>query len=239
VAYENTYLITGASSGIGIEVCRQLLLAQNRVIAVYRSSSQHLDNLRDLGDIDLIQHDFSSPGSTEAFINENAQLLSTVDGFIGLASTRRAINYGDISTQDFLDHFLVNTIPVALLIQHLSPLMEARKWGRIVIGSSIGVKFGGGEASYCYSISKLASELIPNKHKQWSKSNVLINSVRIGVTHTETMKSLNTRVLEARQNLIPMNRLAQPSEIAEAICWIAGPKNTFITGQTIPISGGE
>ena len=46
-------------------------------------------------------------------------------------------------------------------MQFLGAQMALKQWGRIVIGSSIGVKFGGGDDSYCYSLSKMASELIP------------------------------------------------------------------------------
>ena len=54
----------------------------------------------------------------------------------------------------------MNTIPSVLAVQELGEAMSEQGYGRIVIGSSIGVKFGGGIKSYCYSLTKFASELL-------------------------------------------------------------------------------
>ena len=83
--------------------------------------------------------------------------------------------------------------------------MKKQGYGRIVIGSSIGVKFGGGIKSYCYSLTKFASEILPQISKSWVASNVLSNIVRIGVTNTSSMQNEN---LVQRCNLIPIKRPA-------------------------------
>ena len=57
-----------------------------------------------------------------------------------------------------MEHYTVNTIPLVLTIQELGNTMSDNGYGRIVIGSSIGIKFGGSNNSYCYSIAKSASE---------------------------------------------------------------------------------
>ena len=109
----------------------------------------------------------------------------------------------------------------------------------MVIGSSIGVKFGGGDDSYCYSLSKIAGELIPKVAKNWSAFDVLVNVARIGVTDTEALRAIGDSGVMARSKLIPMKRLAQPEEMASTIYWFASEQNTYVTGQVIPISGGE
>ena len=87
-----------------------------------------------------------------------------------------------------MKHFEVNVVPTVFIVQKLGESMSQRGWGRIVIGSSIGVKFGGGTSSFCYSFTKHCSEFIPNIAKIWSKNNVLYNVLRIGVTNTSTMQ---------------------------------------------------
>ena len=118
--------------------------------------------------------------------------------------------------------------------------MLSKNWGRILNCSSIGVKFGGGMNSYNYSLSKHCLEFIPNSYKAWAKRNVFINNLRIGVTNTKIHKRMKKDLkMSARLKLIPMNRMAEPSEISKYINDLVTEKNSFMTGQTITVSGGE
>ena len=233
-----TVLITGANSEIGVEACHQYIDDGATVIALVHCD---YDNLKQFPEnsINIIKIDFSDSCNIENFIKNNNDLLNSVDIFISLASVRKPIEYSKINSADLLYHFSINTIPVILLTQFFGRSMSEKSWGRIVIGSSIGVKFGGGFNSYCYSITKYASELIPNVAKKWSKNNVLINIVRIGVTSTDKFMEIGDCAIEARKSLIPMNRIANSKEIASSIYWLGSKENTYITGQNIAVSGGE
>ena len=134
---------------------------------------------------------------------------------------------------------LLNTIPTILLIQYLGNSMSKKGWGRIVVGSSIGVKFGGGIDTYCYSVTKYATELIPSISKQWYENNVLVNVVRIGVTDTRKFREIGEDRIEKRVKLVPMQRLAKVEEIAKSIYHLGSAENTYITGQIVAVSGGE
>ena len=114
------------------------------------------------------------------------------------------------------------------------------KYGRIINCSSIGVKYGGGTNSFNYSFSKHSSEFIPNVYKFWAKKNVLINNLRIGLTNTKIhKKNYKKKVLSKRINLVPMQRMASTEEIADFIIKIIDEKNSYMTGQTLSVSGGE
>jgi len=235
---QKTVLVTGANSDIGVEVCRLFLKKGEKIIAMVHSSSEKLEGLLNES-IKVVRVDFSRADNVEMFIKNSRELLNSVDIFVSLASVRKSISYGSINSFDLLSHFTVNTIPTILLIQYLGASMSEKGWGRIVIGSSIGVKFGGGNDSYCYSMTKYAAELIPNMAKQWSKKNVLVNVVRIGVTDTSKFREIGKEKVEEREKLIPMQRLAQAEEIANSICWVGSKENTYISGQIVAVSGGE
>jgi len=235
-----TYLVTGANSDIGAEVCKLALQAGNRVVALFHSNRNRLDSL-DVSDGGLtpISIDFNDPNNVESFIEEYKSLLQEVDSFVGFAAIRHKVRYGEITAKDLTQHLTVNVVPHVLLMQFLGAQMALKQWGRIVIGSSIGVKFGGGDDSYCYSLSKMASELIPKAARKWSEKNVLTNIARIGVTDTAAFRTIGCDQVKVRSELIPMKRLARSDEIANTIYWLASEQNTYITGQIIPISGGE
>jgi NAD(P)-dependent dehydrogenase (short-subunit alcohol dehydrogenase family) len=116
--------------------------------------------------------------------------------------------------------------------------MLKNKWGRILNCSGIGVKFGGGKYNYNYSLSQHCKEFIPSVFKQWAASNVFINNIRIGVTDTKLHKKIKKNMNE-RVKLIPIKRMASPKEMASYITSISNEKNTYMTGQTISVSGGE
>ena len=69
--------------------------------------------------------------------------------------------------------------------------------------------------------------------------NILINNLRIGVTDTKIHNRISNKNLERRVKLIPIGRMANKKEIAKFIYQLASQQNTFITGETISIAGGE
>ena len=235
---QRTVLVTGANSDIGAELCHYFLDNGDNVIAMVNSSS---DNLKELSNrlSEIVKLDFSNSDNVENFINNRDELLSSIDIFISLASVRKSVNYGSISSSDLISQFTINTIPTILLIQYLGNSMSKKGWGRIVVGSSIGVKFGGGMDTYCYSVTKYATELIPSISKQWSENNVLLNVVRIGVTDTRKFREFGKDRIEKRVKLVPMQRLAKVEEIAKSIYYLGSAENTYITGQIVAVSGGE
>ena len=234
-------LVTGANSEIGFEACRQSLECGDSVIALYHHQCERLHSLVDsYGEqIQVLKVDFSAHASVESFIEEHADMLAKVDKFLHLAALRRDISYGEITSADLLEHFTVNVLPSVLLSQYLGASMARKGWGRIVIGSSIGVKFGGGDSTYCYSLSKLSNELIPKAAKEWSMQNVLMNVIRIGVTDTEGLRKIGAERVASRESLVPMKRLASAKEMASSLLWFSSEKNTYISGQVIAVSGGE
>ena len=86
-----------------------------------------------------------------------------------------------------------------------------------MLTSSIGTKFGGAENTFMYSITKFLNEFFPKKFKQVTKLNVLINTLKIGVTNTKLLKKDRSKNLKKRVNLIPLKRMASTNEVADKI----------------------
>ena len=140
--------------------------------------------------------------------------------------------------KSILKSLIANAILPVLIEKMAVKKMLLQKWGRILNCSSIGVKFGGGSNSYNYSLSKHCLEFIPNSYKNWAKRNVFINNIRIGVTNTKIHKRLKKNIRK-RIKLIPINRMAEPKEIAAYIVNLTTENNSYTTGQTLTVSGGE
>jgi len=231
-------LVTGASSDIGLETIKLLLKKNELVWGIYKSNFSKLESLKKkyTKNLFLSKYDFLELEELNSYINEIKKFRHSIKSFISLASLRNSVKYGEISISDLMKHYTVNTIPLVLTIQELGNTMSDNGYGRIVIGSSIGIKFGGSNNSYCYSLTKSATEILPNISKNWVASNVLSNVVRIGVTDTLSMRNED---LSLRSNLIPIKRPANPIEIANFLIWLGSDENTYISHQIISISGGE
>ena len=117
--------------------------------------------------------------------------------------------------------------------------MIKKKWGRITNTSSVGVKFGGGQNSYEYSLSKHFNEFIPSELRRISKNNVFYNIVRIGLTNTKIHKNIVNKNIRKRIALVPIKKMAHPMDIANYIYYISSNENKFITNEVLNIVGGE
>jgi NAD(P)-dependent dehydrogenase (short-subunit alcohol dehydrogenase family) len=231
--------VTGASSKIGLEVCSIFLKNNWSVLAQYQNNHKELFKLRDSfpGLIEFIKLDFSE---SENFLNEiNKLKIEGCDAFVGGAAIMEPALYEDLTPLNLQRHFNVNVIANILITQILIDPMLKKKWGRIIYLGSIGTKYGGGSNSFAYSLTKHALELFPSCAKKWAEKNVLLNTVQVGVTETDMHKKNLSKNLDERVSLIPMKRMAKPSEIASFIYFLSSDQNTYINLQKLAISGGE
>jgi len=235
-----TVLITGASSDIGLAVVRRYIEAGWRVLAHYRTMRPHLaEALARSSNLEGWQADFMDLDALEAELKARPEFFTRADALVNLAAALPTKRFEDVTAAEMLSILGVNLIPGLLLMRLLGPAMAERGFGRIVHASSIGVKFGGGNDSFCYALSKHAQEFIPSSARKWAAGNVLVNVLRIGVTDTRIHAVVAGKSLADRAKMIPMQRVARPEEIAEALFWLASDANGYTTGQVIAASGGE
>ena len=233
-------LITGASSDIGIAICRLYLTNKFRVTGLFNKGQPRLTNLsEEYPELTLHQLDFESPKNIENFIHKERKRLLENEVFIHAAALLEPTPFFNITAENLLHAFTINVIPSFLFTRTLVPAMLNRKWGRIVNLSSIGTKFGGGSKTFCYSLSKHALEYFPKDHKLWAANNVLINTLRVGVTDTRMHKVDQDKDMNQRISMIPMGRMASTDEVANVVYWLGSEQNSFTTGQVITAAGGE
>ncbi len=231
-------LITGASSDIGLALCREYLDAGWHVIGQYRTERSELDALGER-QFTKWRCEFSNIENLEGDLKDDVFDISKSAAFINLAADLSPIKFSQATSANILDALSVNLLPGLLIMQSLGPKMAVENFGRIVHGSSIGVKFGGGESSFTYSLSKHTQEFIPQECRKWAEQNVYVNIVRIGVTDTRLHSKIPHKDMAARAKLIPAGRLASPEEIAGTLFWLGSDNNSFTTNEVIAVSGGE
>ncbi len=183
----------------------------------------------DLGDLEEVAN----------HISEYSDQLSQCGALVCLASLASPVRLSKASPQELTTAISIGALSNYLFMGAMGRHMASQGWGRIVVGSSIGVKFGGSNESFAYALANHASEFIPREARDWARSGVLTNVIRIGVTDTPIHGSFPQKNMEERIGLIPAGRAAVPDEIADFIVWHASAANSYVSGQVLAISGGE
>ena len=234
---QSAVLILGASSDIGLEIVNYYVDEEWRVVAHGNSSVKCLNDISEL--VTSFKLDMTDPKAVEAFIRENNSLFKDVSVIINCIGYIESKDYFNVNYKHMSKVFNINLFSPILFNSFLIPKMISHNWGRIVNLGSIGVKFGGGTNSFCYSMTKHSLEFMPSDHKKWATCNVLYNTVRVGVTDTKIHYKDKKKNMTDRISMIPIGRMASTQEIAKFVYWLGSNENTYITGQVLSISGGE
>ena len=212
-------LITGTSRGIGRAIV-EILEKTNKynVLAPNRNELELTDS-----------------SSIDSFIKRN----SNIDIIINNAGINNIDNIQDVKDEDIKVMLLTNVVAPLKLIRGIVPHMIEKRYGRVINISSIwGITSK--EKRAIYSVTKFGINGITKAlAKELGKYNILVNSICPGYVNTEMTKKNVTEVdkKEILKN-IPMDRFAEPVEIAYLVNFLISDKNTYITGQCIVIDGG-
>lgn len=236
-------LVTGGASGIGAAIVRRFVSGGWNVLCHYHSNEEQAKKIRDESvahgvECDLIQADLSTDAGIRHLVNcaQNRAVDSLVNN-AGAYMVQK--HFSEIKLLELQQSFLLNLAAPFLLSSVLFPNMCTRNFGRIVNISSIAAKYGGSPYSMHYGCFKRGLEAMTRTlAREGASKGVLVNSVRPGVIDSDFHKKF-PKDMAARSALIPAKRMGSPAEVADLVYYLGSEKNTYITGQTVAVSGGE
>ena len=230
-------LVTGASRGIGRDIALALAAAGARVVVNYRMSANKADEVvREIGAAGgtalALQADVSDPAAASALVRESDAHFGTVDIVVNNAGMIEKKPLDEIGPADWERTIRVNLSSAFYVTQAALPGMRARRWGRIIMLSSVAAQNGGVVGPH-YAASK--SGVVGLAHSYASllaKDGITANTISPALVETDMVRS-NPAATPA---LIPVGRFGRTDEVAAVAVLLAS--NGYITGQTINVNGG-
>ncbi|MFY1664051.1 SDR family oxidoreductase [Pseudomonas sp. Pseu.R1] len=228
-----TFLITGASKGIGLALAQALSDAGHRVVGIAR----HVEKVDFPGT--LVSVDLEDRAATEQALATLAEQY-TFDGLVNNVGLVRPQMLDDVHLDDFDAVMRLNLHSAILATQAVLSGMRERQWGRIVNISSLTVLGVTHRTAYAAAKAALIS-FTRSWALELATTGVTVNAVAPGPTETELFRANNPPGSEGEARYLsslPVGRFGQPQEIAAAIAFLLSEGSGFITGQTLFVDGG-
>ncbi len=232
--------VTGAARGIGLSVS-QALAARGARVALIDVDAAAVNSAAGSvpGGLPLAV-DISRQANVAQAVHQTVAILGGLHILINNAGICPMTDLADIDEEEWDRVLAINLKGAFLCCQAALPhLRRAGRQGRIINLTSVAGQMGGVSVGAHYAASKgglialtksLAQKLAPD--------GVTVNCVAPGTTATDLTAGWSAADLERAQSKIPLGRLAEPEEVAEAVCYLASDRGGFITGATLDINGG-
>lgn len=235
-------LVTGGSGGIGSEICRELA-AEGWLVAVgYKSSKPTAERIvweitQSGYNAEIFQCDISSYESVRncvAQVNDRFGEINLLVNNAGIADIRL---FTDVSEKEMCDLMDVDLLGAMRMTKEVLPPMIKKHYGKIINissvwgeqGASCEVTYSAAKAGIIGFTKALAKELAP--------SNINVNCISCGLIDTKMNSELSKEDLNAVIDEIPSGRIGKPSDIANAVVFLADDKADYINGQTLRVDG--
>jgi 3-oxoacyl-[acyl-carrier protein] reductase len=229
-------LVTGGSRGIGAAIATALAEAGAAVAVNYRERADDAEavvaKIKATGARAFATAaDVSQAADVSRMVDQVASALGSIDILVNNAGMAIVRGIDQLTESDFDKTIAVNLKSAFLCTQAVLPAMRAKKWGRIVNISS-GAARGAGAIGVHYNASKAGMEGLTRGYAaRLVKEGITVNAVAPSLIETDMMRGRS----DLARN-IPLGRLGQPHEVAQAVLMVLG--NDYMTGQTIILNGG-
>ncbi|HEX5777172.1 MAG TPA: SDR family oxidoreductase [Caulobacteraceae bacterium] len=240
-------VITGSSRGIGKAIAERMAQHGAKVTISSRKAGPceevagAINAEHGEGTAIAVPANISSKEDLQRLVDETRAAFGKIDIVVCNAASNPYFGpMAGISDDQFRKILENNVIANNWLISMVTPEMEERKDGAIIIVSSIG-GLRGNVVIGAYNISKAADfQLARNLAHELGPHNIRVNCIAPGLIKTDFARALweNPEILKRSTESVPLRRIGEPDEIAGAAVFLASPAGTFMTGQAVVVDGG-
>jgi 3-oxoacyl-[acyl-carrier protein] reductase len=239
---EKTALVTGASRGIGRAICVRLARAGANIVGL-DINLDVMDETAELVKAEgveflALEGNVVDMDQMKDAIGQAMDQFGSLDILVNNAGITRdnlLIRMGEEDWDSVID---INLKGVFNGIKAAARPMMKQRAGRIInIASVVGIVGNAGQANYSASKGGVIA-LTKTCARELAARGVTVNAVAPGFIETPMTEELSDEAREASLSGIPLGRYGKPEDVADAVCFLAGPDSSYMTGQVLCVDGG-
>jgi 2-hydroxycyclohexanecarboxyl-CoA dehydrogenase len=235
-------VVTGAGQGIGRGIAEKLAAEGATVVVTDINEVTAKETATALGGRAVgIQTDVTSPEAVEAMVAQVTGEFGRIDVLVNNAGWDKAGPFVDSDRADWDRVIAINLYGVLNTTKAVLPVMTGQGFGTIVnIASDAGRVGSSGEAVYSAAKGGVIA-FTKAVARESARHKINANVVCPGPADTALFASMggdDPKLRDALTRAIPMRRLAQPADLANVVAFFASDEASYVTGQTVSVSGG-
>lgn len=238
-------IVTGAGQGIGRAVAERFAADGATVAVADLNADTAADVVRSIesagGRAVAIRTDVTNPADTDRLSALTVELFGRIDALVNNAGILRSTRAADVTPEEW--HLVIdaNLTGAFLCARAAYPALRDSGRGRIVNLASMAGRATSTLGGVHYTTAK-AGVLGLTRHlaREWARDGITVNAISPGIVDTPMVRGATdeARMADVLAS-IPLGRLAEPSEIASLVCFLASDEAAYITGANVDIHGGE
>ena len=236
-------VVTGASRGIGREIALTLASYGASVVVNYNGSKEKAEEvvkeIEDKGGVAFaVKASVSKSEEVEIMIKEVMERFGRIDILVnnaGITKDNLVMKMGNDDFDAVIDTNLKGTF---YCMKQVYRIMLKQKAGRIINMSSVtGVIGNAGQVNYAASKAGVIG-MTKSLARELGSRGITVNAVAPGFIETEMTDVLSDKIKQEIEGQIPLRKMGQVKDVAEAVAFLASDKASYITGQVLHVDGG-
>ena len=236
-------LVTGASRGIGRAIALRLASEGAKVAINYAGNTAKAEAVKaeieqNGGEAILVQADVSDSASVDAMVAKVIEAFGQIDILVNNAGITRDGLMMRMKDEDFDAVINTNLKGVFYCTKVVSKLMMKKRSGRIInMASVVGLMGNAGQTNYAAAKAGVIG-FSKSAAKELAARGITVNMVAPGFIATDMTAAMTDKAKEMTLTGIPLKRMGEPEDVANAVLFLASDNASYITGQTINVDGG-
>jgi 3-oxoacyl-[acyl-carrier protein] reductase len=247
-------IVAASSQGLGKAVARGLACEGAKIAMCARNEADLCAAAAEIeratgAEVLARPADVTKEEEVHEFVAATVERFGRVDICVTNAGGPPAKTFAETTAAEWRAAIDLNLLSTIYFARDVLPLMQARRWGRLITITSISVKQPIERLVLSNAVRTAVVGLVKSLSNEYAKDNVLVNNVCPGYTLTARLDELAGRLavasgvstadIQARWAAeIPMGRLGQPEEFADLVVYLASERASYITGESIAVDGG-
>lgn len=234
-------IVTGASRGIGAVIAKELAAQGAQIVAAHKADSATIQNVvtairEEGGLIEPIPCDIAVLEDAERFVAQTIEKFGKVDILVNNAGVTKDRSFRKLTREDWDTVIDINLTGAYNMTKQVIEPMIAQNYGRIInISSIVGQAGAFGQTNYSASKAGLIG-FTKSLALETASKGITVNAICPGYIETEMVAAMPEDVKEGIVSKVPIRRLGQPEEIAQAVSYLISA--SFVTGQQLNVNGG-